>query len=595
MKLNLKLICVLLSIAAVPLAACSFIAYKVVGDKLRAYARDNLALAAIPRQARINLELEHNRQRLGLVASRTALRRHAAAFHDNANEADRQQIKRIIDDAMAALEPDDAIVVLDLDGTVITTSDSMRSSPDTDATATFESYGIKQQTGQLNTQSGTWQLSGPLVHEGSSVGAIVLICTARSFLDAFESRDGLGTTGEALLLKPDGTDTYVCITEPRQTGLGRPEFSASTIERLQIDTGAGNLGYAQDYRNQEVVSLVYSIPETDWMLMVKSDTDEAMVDVIAMRNWLIQIAFISVAAAILLSTIFAGTITRPIGKLTKFAEGVRGGQLYGRVEMDETGEFAVLSEAFNEMTRSLETARNQLESDNVELQAQVEERLRAEAALRETVRQKDTLLRELHHRVKNNLQIISSLLNLQSANIQDESVRQIFTESRNRVRSLAMVHERLVRADDLDQIPIGDYVESLVANVFRSYGATEKVTAEFDVADICLTVDTAVPCGLIINELVSNSLKHAFNGSQAGVVTIGLHQDSDGSYVLEVGDNGSGIPRNVDFRTTESVGLQLVVALTDQLDGSITSCEVDAGTRFHIEFRPRIGAGTITT
>jgi two-component sensor histidine kinase len=205
------------------------------------------------------------------------------------------------------------------------------------------------------------------------------------------------------------------------------------------------------------------------------------------------------------------------------------------------------------------------------------------------------LLRELHHRVKNNLQIISSLLNLQSANIQDESVRQIFTESRNRVRSLAMVHERLVRADDLDQIPIGDYVESLVANVFRSYGATEKVTAEFDVADICLTVDTAVPCGLIINELVSNSLKHAFNGSQAGVVTIGLHQDSDGSYVLEVGDNGSGIPRNVDFRTTESVGLQLVVALTDQLDGSITSCEVDAGTRFHIEFRPRIGAGTITT
>ena len=147
--------------------------------------------------------------------------------------------------------------------------------------------------------------------------------------------------------------------------------------------------------------------------------------------------------------------------------------------------------------REWEARTSQLESDKIKLQTEVDERLRVEAALRSTVRQKDTLLREIHHRVKNNLQVISSMLSLQSANIEEEAVLQLFRESRNRVRSLALLHERLMSAEDLEKIDINDYIHSLVANVFRSYGmSTEYVSNEVDVDDIRFDVDTAIPCGL---------------------------------------------------------------------------------------------------
>jgi len=238
--------------------------------------------------------------------------------------------------------------------------------------------------------------------------------------------------------------------------------------------------------------------------------------------------------------------------------------------------------------REWEARTSQLESDKIKLQTEVDERLRVEAALRSTVRQKDTLLREIHHRVKNNLQVISSMLSLQSANIEEEAVLQLFRESRNRVRSLALLHERLMSAEDLEKIDINDYIHSLVANVFRSYGmSTEYVSNEVDVDDIRFDVDTAIPCGLIINELVSNSLKHAFNDGHGGCVNVSLHRDAHGVYELAVHDNGKGLPENFDFRKTESVGLQLVVALTQQLNGEILLGNGTTGTKFQIDFRPR--------
>ena len=238
--------------------------------------------------------------------------------------------------------------------------------------------------------------------------------------------------------------------------------------------------------------------------------------------------------------------------------------------------------------REWEARTSQLEADNIKLQSEVDERLRVEAALRSTVRQKDTLLREIHHRVKNNLQVISSMLSLQSANIEEEAVLQLFRESRNRVRSLALLHERLMSAEDLEKIDINDYIHSLVANVFRSYGmSTEYVSTEVDIDDIRFDVDTAIPCGLIINELVSNSLKHAFNDGHGGCVNVSRHSDAHGGYELAVHDNGKGLPKNFDFRTTASVGLQLVVALTQQLNGEISLGNGTTGTKFQIDFRPR--------
>ena len=222
------------------------------------------------------------------------------------------------------------------------------------------------------------------------------------------------------------------------------------------------------------------------------------------------------------------------------------------------------------------------------------ERRRAEEAVRASLREKEVLLKEIHHRVKNNLQVISSLLNLQSHTVQDQQAHELLRESQNRVRSMAMIHERLYRSPDLARVDLAEYTKGLVASLLRSYSAKEGVMSSVDApAPVLLAIDSAIPCGLIINELVSNSLKYAFPNGKSGQVCVHLSQDdkgqvstgqvSTGHVSLVVADNGVGLPSDLDFRETESLGLQLVTALVEQLEGTI---ELDRsnGTAFRISF-----------
>jgi len=214
----------------------------------------------------------------------------------------------------------------------------------------------------------------------------------------------------------------------------------------------------------------------------------------------------------------------------------------------------------------------------------ITERKRAEEQIKQSIKEKEVLLREIHHRVKNNMQVISSLLNLQSAHIKDSQYKEILKESQNRIRSMALVHERLYQSENLANIDFHEYITSLVRGLFRSYNATaDMVSLVIEVEDVSLGVDAAVPCGLIINELVSNSLKHAFPGGRKGEIKIVLHSVCE-MVELTVADNGVGIPEDVDFRTTESLGLDLVTTLAEyQLGGEIT-LDRSEGTAFCITF-----------
>jgi|AGTN01.2.fsa_nt_gi PAS domain S-box len=213
----------------------------------------------------------------------------------------------------------------------------------------------------------------------------------------------------------------------------------------------------------------------------------------------------------------------------------------------------------------------------------VTERKRSEEQVLESLHEKEVLLKEIHHRVKNNLQIISSLLSLQSGTI-DPDHTHMLRESQNRIRSMAMIHEKLYRSRDLSHIDFADYVNSLIASLARSYlSADDKVKIGADVHDIHLDIDQAIPCGLIINELVSNSLKYAFNDGRTGVVRVSLSK-CDNIYTLIVSDNGTGLPPEIDFRNTPSLGLQLVNTLVSQIEGTIDLAG-NAGTTFRITFR----------
>lgn len=222
--------------------------------------------------------------------------------------------------------------------------------------------------------------------------------------------------------------------------------------------------------------------------------------------------------------------------------------------------------------------------------AMVIERLQAEKEIRVALEEKEVLLREIHHRVKNNLQVISSLLNLQMDFIVDANDRRMFEETQARVKSIAYVHEELYQSRNLARVNFADYVERVTTNLFDLFQLNPNIKLSIEVEDIELGVDTAIPCGLIINELVSNSLKYAFPNNQKGEILIRLAADTSEAekpaYVLTVADNGIGIPEDILFPHQDSLGLQLVNILSRQLGGHIQLSR-EKGTTFSIRFPQR--------
>ena len=221
----------------------------------------------------------------------------------------------------------------------------------------------------------------------------------------------------------------------------------------------------------------------------------------------------------------------------------------------------------------------------------VTERKRMEGLLKKSVAEKDLLLKEIHHRVKNNLQIISSLLNLQKNYVSSTECRNVLDESQNRVHSMALIHEKLYQTDNLNQIHFAEYILDLSSFLFRSYGVDpNRVKLNVD-SQAFLNIDTAIPCGLIVSELVSNALKYAFPQREKGAISIETKQ-RDGVFELKVQDDGVGFPENLDFRNTQSLGMRLVNTLAKQLQGSI-EMDRSLGTIFRILFPSQMPASMI--
>ncbi|WP_424357165.1 histidine kinase dimerization/phosphoacceptor domain -containing protein [Methanocella sp. MCL-LM] len=209
--------------------------------------------------------------------------------------------------------------------------------------------------------------------------------------------------------------------------------------------------------------------------------------------------------------------------------------------------------------------------------------------IKASLREKEVLLKEIHHRVKNNLQIISSLLNLQSGYIKDKQSLGMFKESQNRVRSMALIHEKLYQSKDIARIDFAEYIKNLTGNLIRSYGTGGPVRLKIDADAVSLGIDTAIPCGLIINELVTNALKYAFPDNRIGEIRIELAEiegenGENSHYRLVIADNGVGLPEGVEIRKTSSLGLQIVTTLTDQIRGHI-EVKRENGTAFIITFQ----------
>jgi PAS domain S-box-containing protein len=217
-------------------------------------------------------------------------------------------------------------------------------------------------------------------------------------------------------------------------------------------------------------------------------------------------------------------------------------------------------------------------------QEELAQRRQAEAHLTASLREKEVLLKEVHHRVKNNMQIVSSLLELQSDVIDDAALLAQFRDSQDRIRSMALVHETLYQSQDLARLDLARYIHTLSAQLVQSYNIDpQRITVRIQVEPVVLDIDQAIPWGLILNELLSNAFKHAFPQSYAGEVHVELHADTAQQATLVVRDNGVGFPDDLDFRHTESLGLQLISMLTEQLQGTV-ALERAGGTTFTLTF-----------
>jgi len=266
-------------------------------------------------------------------------------------------------------------------------------------------------------------------------------------------------------------------------------------------------------------------------------------------------------------------------KLHKGTEIIGAGNLNYKIGPMHKDEIGQLAKAFDQMTKKLKI----ITVSHDDLAGEVTQRKKAEEQIKKNLIEKEVLLKEIHHRVKNNLSIIASLLGLQAMESNNKQITNAFQESKNRIQSMAMVHEKLYSSDNFSEIPFKEYIKDMANELLQIYQNKSKVSLVFNLDDIYLNINIAIPCGLILNELITNAFKYAFQGRNKGNIIISLKTLKNSQYSLIVKDDGVGLPENTDIENPTTLGFQLIKDLSIQINGvlSITS---NKGTKFCIIF-----------
>lgn len=370
-----------------------------------------------------------------------------------------------------------------------------------------------------------------------------------------------------------GEDAYMMVIDGQDRIIYHPDWNYVGKDLVEIDADISDLltddvGELTTMIREEKIFLSYArLEQNDMMIMglIPIETLTAKTAVIR-RNTMITL-LLSFVVIGFFAWLYNRDVVQPIQEITHRFQMSQNGSSDWDAHITPHGndEISELVEWFNTFMDTLA------------------ERSRAEAQIEASLREKEVLLQEIHHRVKNNLQIISSLLNLQAGRSTDPKLTAVFQDSQNRIRSMALIHEKLYQSKNLAQVDLGEYIHVLVTYLIRSYRATSGVVdVEIKTDEVYIDVGTAVPCGLLLNELISNALKYAFVNGRRGKITITLSAE-DNQITLVVGDNGIGISDEQLANRRNTLGLRLVHTLVRQIDADM-NIKTEAGTEFEIKF-----------
>lgn len=449
--------------------------------------------------------------------------------------------------------------------------------------------------------------SAPFFSGDEFAGVMVYFGGEKELAEIMTESSGLGKTGEVYLL--DGDGLMLTPSQFVEDSVLQQKVSLADISLTSEDYDTVT---RDNYLGDEVFGVYHPVAKTPWTIVVEKSRSEVLEPVSDLTWTMIWSMLGLLGVLMVVGIVLANKMSQPIVRLRQGAERIMQGDWNAEVATKSKDEVGDLSRTFDAMTERLQQSQEELQQYSIGLEEKVRERTaelsqanheleRAREGLEEKVRERthqlaerlterEILLKEIHHRVKNNLQIISSLLNLQKYSIADKMSRSLFEESGRRVQSMALIHEQLYQSGDLAVIDFKQYLHDLTDNLVRTYATDSKgIVVNIDADDISLAIDTAVPCGLMVNELITNSLKYAFPeswqeghfGDDTPAINIGLAMSDDQILTLVVADNGIGLPKELEIDRTETLGMQLVTSLTSQLHASVEVERIE-GTTFRI-------------
>ena len=340
-------------------------------------------------------------------------------------------------------------------------------------------------------------------------------------------------------------------------------------------TRAGEMKYS-DLTKNEVFQYSHMLNYTgiDWgWIHIGLSLESYHRDVQQMYVRIILLGALSTVLGLLASIFFAHRLNQPIMALNAVTQRVAAGDLTARAQVETGDEVENLAESFNKMTEALEKSQIDL----------ILEYQKNEEQFRASLAEKEALLQEIHHRVKNNLQLISSLLHLQAKNPGKKDPGELFVDSENRIRSLTLIHESLYQSKNFSRIEFAGYLRELLVRLLQAYKKPgQAIEGAVTGNEIFLDITRAIPCGLIANELISNALKHAFPGGRQGEILVAIMKEGD-QISLSVKDNGVGLPPDFNLQDKHMLGLQIMTTLVNQLGGEM-AYSVNLGTEFTLTF-----------